>query len=50
MRYIKSPKVYLCCGQYIATTDKTKSKSIVCPRCGMKPLRVRTPYIVIADI
>lgn len=49
MQYTSSTKVYQCCGQYIATTKKTKSKTVKCPRCGRKPLRVRTPYIVIVE-
>lgn len=30
----KSTKVYLCCGQYFATTKACADTKVKCPRCG----------------
>lgn len=48
MMYEQSPKVYSCCGQYIAPTKSVCVRKIKCPRCGKvqdKPLKF--PKIVI---
>ena len=34
MKYEKSQRVFVCCGQYIALTNAIKDKQIKCPRCG----------------
>lgn len=30
----QSPKIYVCCGQYIATTKACKDLRIKCPKCN----------------
>ncbi len=42
MVYEKSPKVYVCCGQYYATNKATEKRKIVCKRCGEV---IKTPVV-----
>ena len=42
MVYEKSPKVYVCCGQYYATNKATGKRKIVCKRCGEV---IKTPVV-----
>lgn len=49
MKLEKSSKVYICCGQYIATTKATSNKKITCPRCNkVLNTSVKFPSILIA--
>ena len=34
MKLVKSNKLYVCCGQYIAILDSVKNEKICCPICG----------------
>ena len=48
MKYEKSQRVFVCCGEYIALTNAVKDKQIKCSRCGSilkKP--IDCPHIVI---
>lgn len=48
MKYESIKKVYSCCGQYLAPSDKAAEEAVICPRCGAtltKP--IECPHIVV---
>ena len=47
MKYEKSKRVYVCCGQYVVLTNAIKT-NVKCPRCGnILKTPIKNPQITI---
>ena len=45
----KCDRLYVCCGQYIATLESVKNENVYCPRCGSKLTnKLELPIVLIA--
>ena len=49
MKIVKSNKLYVCCGKYVAILDSVKDENVYCPRCGCKlEKNIELPIVLVA--